>query len=361
VQDLYRPDSRSETRGSSPDNHLVVGAIWPGHERGVVWDNGVSQVMAPPPNSTDSITPNGVNNSGVVVGRHRACSNRNGEFYYRAFRYQNGAYEHLYTASEEESQAIGINESGDIIGQVWQVSAPGARWVALWPRDNQPRRLYLKGEAVGITDDRKLVVAQDPHGSNPKVWAIDGNTGGWTAFPGARTPAVLDDERVLTYDGVNGPQIQEWTLVARSRPQLRRHGVRPERDQYREQPVARQLPHRRGRRQAALRVPLRRHHRQRSADRHLPGCGGSRPRGSLVLLVIGSRPGYLVVAWGSFRGKLETQKRWFWAVRSTDGRLDRHGSAGRGGRRVPGAGPAVAGGCARRQDDRHVRQRPDRR
>ena len=217
VHDLYWPDSRSETRGSSPDDHLIVGATWPGgHERGLVWDNGVWSLMAAPANVTDSITPNSVNNSGVVVGRHRACSNRDGEFHHRAFRYQNGVYQYLDTAAEEESQAIGINEAGDIIGQVWRVSAPGVRWVALWPRDNQPRRLYLKASAIGITDDRKLVVTQDPEGSNPKVWAIDSNTGAWTAFPGARTPVVLDDDRVLTYNStLDGPQIQEWTLDGR--------------------------------------------------------------------------------------------------------------------------------------------------
>ncbi|MFS8097094.1 hypothetical protein LFM09_08115 [Lentzea alba] len=218
IFELAWPDKRSEVRGSSPDNRLIVGTVtFPesnGH--GVIWTDGILSWMRsiPGEGATSTVTPHGVNNSGVVVGDHRHYL---GDEVYqsRAFRYQNGAYENLYTAPGESSTAIGINEAGDIIGEVWKTGYPSIHpWIALWPRDNHPRRLYLNGKAVGITDDRKLVVEQDVWSSNRKVWSIDGNTGTWTALPGSNGRPVLDDNRLFTASSANN-SIHEWTLDGR--------------------------------------------------------------------------------------------------------------------------------------------------
>ncbi|MFS8097096.1 hypothetical protein LFM09_08125 [Lentzea alba] len=190
--------THGQTTGSSGDNRFIVGSYFQNGTRGVLWDHGALRTMTLPSNSADDITPRDVNNSGVVVGAYWYSWGADSR--YRPFRYSNGTYEFLYSDVNEDAIARGVNENGDVIGEVWLRSAPQTRWVAMWPA-GQPRRLYLKGQAIGISNDRKLVVV-----TNTTAWLIDGHNGKWTEIPGGRTPMVFDNERVLhmAWGGENG-------------------------------------------------------------------------------------------------------------------------------------------------------------
>ncbi|MFS8097095.1 hypothetical protein LFM09_08120 [Lentzea alba] len=209
VEDLPVPAGAFEarTRGTS-DNGLIVGEVQHDGIRGVVWANGQPSEMAAPANpNVTSVRPSDINNHGSVVGTQETFGS--GETVNRAFIYRDGVYYLLYTEGPEQSRAVGVNDNGDVIGEVWLKSAPQTRWVALWPA-GQPRRLYVKGQAIGISADRKLVLAT----ATDKTWVIDGNTGAWTPMPGARTPMTLDNERILHFEFTpTGTQIAEWNLT----------------------------------------------------------------------------------------------------------------------------------------------------
>ena len=213
VQDLPLPAGArdAKTRGTS-GNGLIVGEVFQNGARGVVWENGSARQLAEPsgPGSTQ-VLPSDINNGGTVAGTQ--LINTGGEELRRAFVHHNGVYYLLYTEGPEQSRAIGINDNGDVIGEVWLKSAPQTRWVALWPA-GQPRRLYTKGQAVGISADRKLVLITDQDTPSAKIWVIDGNTGAWTALPGSRGPAVFDNERILHFEfSSTGTQVAEWNLA----------------------------------------------------------------------------------------------------------------------------------------------------
>jgi len=166
VQDLPLPEGADggRTRGTS-DNGLIVGNVFKHGFRGVVWENAsVRQMAEPALPSYTRVLPSDINNGGTVAGAQ--VINLNGPESERAFVYRDGVYYLLYTEEAEQS-----------------------RWVTLWPA-NQPRRMYAKGEAVGISADRKLVLVTDPNTISAKVWVIDGDTGRWTALPGARGPGA---------------------------------------------------------------------------------------------------------------------------------------------------------------------------
>jgi hypothetical protein len=212
VQDLPLPAGArdAKTTGTS-DNGLIVGELWNNGVRGVVWANGSARQMPEPPDpDITRVYPSDINNSGVVVGTRE--THAGGEPVQRGFVFRDGGYLQLFTEGAEQSRAVGVNDNGDVIGEVWLKSAPQTRWVALWPA-GQPRRLYAKGQAVGISADRKLVLLTDPNTTSAKIWVIDGNTGAWTAMPGSRGPAVLDNERILHFEFTSsGTQIAEWNL-----------------------------------------------------------------------------------------------------------------------------------------------------
>lgn len=212
AQDLPVPaGARSaEAEGSSQDNRLITGSASFGKPRGVVWENGVLRQMADPAQPETYVNPRAVNNSGTVVGSQLVYVDA--KFLSRAFRYENGRYELLATEQNEETRAIGVNEAGDVIGEVSLVSSPATRWVAMWPK-GQPRRLYAKGFAVGIGNDRQVVLR-----TPDTAWVIDGHNGRWTPIPGGRYPIVLDNERVLHYEWPDGgsSRVREWTLNGES-------------------------------------------------------------------------------------------------------------------------------------------------
>ncbi|MFS8095570.1 hypothetical protein LFM09_00360 [Lentzea alba] len=212
AQDLPVPAGAqyAEAHGSSPNNTLITGSASFNKPRGVVWENGVLRQMAEPAQPETYVNPRAVNNSGTVVGSQLVYTD--GKFLNRAFRYENGRYEMLATEQNEETRAIGVNEAGDVIGEVSLVSSPGTPWVAMWPK-GQPRRLYSKGFAVGIGNERQVVLR-----TPDTAWVIDGNNGRWTQITGGRYPIVLDNERVLhyAYDGNGSSRVWDWALDGRS-------------------------------------------------------------------------------------------------------------------------------------------------
>ncbi len=190
----------AETRGSSPNNQYIVGyAVANAISLGVVWKDGVLTEMASTGSAQIAVEPKDVNDSGVVVGRKEFWT----EHRHEAFRYQSGTYTALHTEPNENSQAIGINNAGDVVGEVWLTDQPGTRQVVMWPSSG-PRRSYLKGTAIGISDDREIVLV-----ANSTAWVVEADSAARTELPGSRRPVVLDNDRVLS-DSVDG--IAEWSL-----------------------------------------------------------------------------------------------------------------------------------------------------
>jgi hypothetical protein len=179
-----------QTVASSGDNSLILGSVWQNGSRGVVWWNGQLWPMDPPESSSTSVVPKDINNSSLVVGRQEFSSGD-----YRAFRFQYGKYDFLPTEPGEQSQAIAVNDAGDVVGEVWQKSAPDVRTAVMWPV-NQPRKSFGQANVHAITADRKVVIST---GFGTAVAVVDADTGGRTDLPGARTPMVLDNDRILHF------------------------------------------------------------------------------------------------------------------------------------------------------------------
>jgi uncharacterized membrane protein len=197
--------------GTSPDNHLIIGFAHPSagsdwKRRDLVWQDGeLSQMADPPVETPDTIvTANDINNSGTIAATVHEL-----RYDSHAVRYENGSYEFLHTEENERSWAKGINENGDIIGEIAPKDQErGPRRVALWPKDG-PRRLYGEGYAVDLSDDRELVMY-----TGEARWVIDEN-GSWTQISeGGGYPTVFDDDRILDHQwGDDGPEVREWTLT----------------------------------------------------------------------------------------------------------------------------------------------------
>ena len=197
---------------SSSDNSLILGRH--GY-RGVVWWNGDLWQMDQPPNpASTNVVPWDINNSAVVVGGLESYP-AGGGIDRRAFRYQYGQYEMLHTEPGEQSVALGVNDAGDIVGEVWREPNIGWRTVVVWPA-NGPRKAFERGEAVGVSSDRKVVgwtrLATDLIG-----WVIDIDTGTKTTFQAPIRPMTLDNDRILYSEPISGggTQIVEQALDGR--------------------------------------------------------------------------------------------------------------------------------------------------
>jgi len=208
AHDLPVPSGATSARtvSSSGDNSLILGSVWQNGSRGVVWWNGQLWPMDPPQDSSTSVVPKDINNSSLIVGLQEFHGGDR-----RAFRFQYGKYDLLPAEPNEQSQAIGVNDAGDIVGEVWLKTSPTVRTVVVWPA-NEPRRSIGEGAAVGVSSDRKLVMTTGA-GSASTGWVIDIATGVKTELPGARTPMVLDNDRVLHFAfGATNTEIVEWNL-----------------------------------------------------------------------------------------------------------------------------------------------------
>jgi hypothetical protein len=193
----------AKTRGSSESNRFIVGEArigGGGAETGLVWDNGGLIQMASPGSSMMSIQPKDVNNSGVVVGGRDWW----GQDSRLAFRYRNGAYELLDTPATHHSWARAVNNNGDVVGEMWRKDGSGDRQVVVWPNGGA-RQDFLNGQAVGISDDRKLVQV-----TATSAFVIDVASGQQTELPGGRTPAVFDNDRLLHFSWGG---IMEWNTA----------------------------------------------------------------------------------------------------------------------------------------------------
>lgn len=198
LQDLPVPAgvAVSKTAGGSSDDSRIAGwtEVAGEHDRGLVWVNGAVRQMSP---AQGHVRPKDVNNTGVVAGYEEIPDGvAQWQPWYRAFRYENGTYEYLQVEEDEQAQAVGVNDAGDVVGIVWSKSWPGDRTVVVWPRTGE-RRSFGVGQPVGITGDRKVVLS-----TTNQAWVADADTGARTALPGAHTEMVLDNDRVLGYEYV---------------------------------------------------------------------------------------------------------------------------------------------------------------
>ncbi|WP_030469741.1 hypothetical protein [Lentzea aerocolonigenes] len=206
-RDLPAPAGADHHRatGSSTNNSRIVGWYSPsgGYARGVLWVNSTLREMAP---LHFNVRPTAVNNTSVVAGYEEVHRGELGSLY-RAFRYENGAYEYLGTEPGEHSRATGVNDAGDVVGTVWREESPLVRTVVLWPR-NGTRKSFGQGVAIGVTG-QKIVMTTDWSG-----WVVDTGTGVRTELPGAGLPMVLDNDRVLNTEYLGGGRVQltEWDL-----------------------------------------------------------------------------------------------------------------------------------------------------
>ncbi|MGW6441863.1 hypothetical protein [Lentzea sp. NPDC055074] len=195
------------TLGGSADDSRVVGLVdKQGYGRGALWVNGALSELPPPASPVDHIIPQSVNNSGVVVGFEQRDNGLDG-VEYRAFRYENGAYTFL---PGPRSKAISVNAAGDVLVAMWERGdSSDSASVVLWQADGTTTRSLGRGKAIGVNDQRKVVIQG--------IWEtslIDATTGTTRTIPGQPAHVRLDGDRVFL--GEVGPDwkstITEWTL-----------------------------------------------------------------------------------------------------------------------------------------------------
>ncbi|MDT7785927.1 MAG: hypothetical protein QOF58_4346 [Pseudonocardiales bacterium] len=212
VQDLPLPSGayNAKITGSSTNNSRIVGVYQdPVRKLGMLWVNSALREM-PSVFQTDVI-PAAVNNVSVVAGRHEYRPD-DATLVTKAFRYEAGVYTMLQTEAGEQSSAVGINDAGDVVGEVWTTWAP-YKTTVMWPRTG-PRKVFGTGYPRGIDAQRRLVMSA-PTTVGDTAWVIDTDTGAQTELPGAQAPMVFDNGRVLSFERLNDreSQITEWDLT----------------------------------------------------------------------------------------------------------------------------------------------------
>ncbi|MGW6928809.1 hypothetical protein ACWGE0_02020 [Lentzea sp. NPDC054927] len=193
----------AKTTGSSENNRFIVGsARIDGVGRGLVWNDGTLIQMASPDSSTISIEPKDVSDGGLVVGRME----RRSESRHVAFRYFGGTYEVLDTPGAYNSQAIGVNQLGDVVGEMWSNDAPDVRSIVVWV-GGEYLHGFTRGQAIGISNRPEAVMVSE---YSESAFVINVSNTSMMELPGARTPMVFDNERVLHYSPAG---IKEWTTA----------------------------------------------------------------------------------------------------------------------------------------------------
>ncbi|HEX7303530.1 hypothetical protein [Lentzea sp.] len=180
----------ARTSGSSENNRFIVGEAEVGSDvgqSGLLWDDGVLTRLPSAGSSSIGVRPKDVNNDGVVVGRQVFYGQQRS----LAFRWRGGSFELLPTPAGYSSRAEGINNLGDVVGEVWHEDDPEVRDVVVWPRTGSTTSLssYI---AVGISDGGKYA-----HLSQTSGFVNDLATGQQVELPGARRPMVLDNDRLF--------------------------------------------------------------------------------------------------------------------------------------------------------------------
>jgi hypothetical protein len=148
--------TRVVANGAAQNSAFIVGhAIRAdGGNDGVVWNDGVPQVLPKPPVAGDgSNRADAVNNAGVIAGVWRGTNNLD-----VPWRYQNGVYQLLpLVAGTSWYVNLAISNPGDIIAQAYCLfcSPVGALWKAATP--GQVTTLGNGVYAVGIDDTGRYV------------------------------------------------------------------------------------------------------------------------------------------------------------------------------------------------------------
>ncbi|WP_125726984.1 hypothetical protein [Kibdelosporangium aridum] len=193
ARDLPIPSGadRASAVASSSDDRLVLGSYSAqGNQHAVLWRNGaIHQVLPSPPNTI--VSPTGVNKHGVVVGQVAG----NG---LRAYRQLLGRFFTLYTTPGHHSYATAINDNGDIAGGLMSVSDPAQLTAVVWERDKPGLTVVGSGQAVLITNDRKVLT------DNGTLFDLATGT---SVNLNASSPFVLDNERIF---GWGHESIPEW-------------------------------------------------------------------------------------------------------------------------------------------------------
>ncbi|RDI24573.1 hypothetical protein [Lentzea flaviverrucosa] len=229
VQDLPLPAVafQAEMTGSSTNNSRIVGVRGEtGSKYGLLWVNNVLREM--PGVSQTDVIPAAVNNVSVVAGRqeHRPAGSDSVTF--KAFRYEAGVYTMLETEPGEQSWALGINDAGDVVGLVAPQFTYSYATVVMWPRSG-PRKTFGVGYPRGIDAQRRIVMLADSSSiSRESGWVVDTDTGAKVELPGAQSPLVFDNGRVLNFERLNDreSQITEWDLTG-TKVAAHAGGVRP--------------------------------------------------------------------------------------------------------------------------------------
>lgn len=214
VHDLPLPSgtTSSETVSSSEGDSLILAAIYQHGYRGAYWVHGDLREMSPPAAPSTRVLPKDINNNALIVGRQDVQEGT--DVNARAFRYQDGRYEFLAVEPGEQSEAVAVNDTGDIVGVVWPKAEPNDRTSVVWPADG-PRRTLQRGDAIGVSTDRKAVVATRVV-FEETAWVIDLVTGQRTEINDAFRPMVLDNDRILHQgDRADGYNTIERTLDGR--------------------------------------------------------------------------------------------------------------------------------------------------
>lgn len=169
------------------------------HAYGVVWRNGVPQILPKPPVAGEgSNSPAAVNSSGVITGMWHSSGGGTST----PWRYRNGSYELLPMPVQTGTwyYVTGINGSGDVVGR--RMFFYGSRGL-LWPAD-RPGDVTDLGPAgaVGIDAQRRVVL------SNGTIIQPDGSQ---SVIQGGGIVRVFQDGRILG-DRSGSRIIVEWDL-----------------------------------------------------------------------------------------------------------------------------------------------------
>ena len=148
------------TSAASPNGYIAAAARVDSASEVVVWHDRVPTELPPPPAGT-YLRVAGINNRGDVVGRAAFTELS------AAYAYIGGVYHVLPSPARYATDAIAINDHGDVVGYASNGITPAQ--VILWPADAPGTyQLIATGDAVGIDNDRH-VVTQDG-----RVWSPDG-------------------------------------------------------------------------------------------------------------------------------------------------------------------------------------------
>jgi hypothetical protein len=181
---------------------LIVGTAWKtDHREGVLWRNGVPQVLPKPPvSSTGSNYPRAVNGSGVIAGYWAG-----NDGFTAAWRFSGGSYQFLPGIGDQVSVPTAINSGGDIVG-FSRLFFGGAPVTAVMWRVDRPSEIisFGSGYVSGVDSTRRVVLS---------TGVIVNPDGSQVTLQGGGSPVVYQDGRIVGYRGTAAPfTIVEWNL-----------------------------------------------------------------------------------------------------------------------------------------------------